>query len=179
METQEKKVSLWTLFWVMAKIGVMTFGGGYAMNEDELRFETELFREAFLRSGKPKIQENAQPDVSQNISANSSGSISPNFSGCISPNFSGSISPDLLLREAEEALLRLRRHAVTSPAGDISWLAADPDSSLRPMDCGLMNGFMGVGIFASAMLAAENETGNAASETKKEARHAFPDPERL
>lgn len=31
METQEKKVSLWTLFWVMAKIGVMTFGGGYAM----------------------------------------------------------------------------------------------------------------------------------------------------
>jgi lantibiotic modifying enzyme len=127
-----------------------------SMNEDELRFETELFREAFLRSGKPKIQENAQPDVSQNISANSSGSISPDFSG--------SISPDLLLREAEEALLRLRRHAVTSPAGDISWLAADPDSSLRPMDCGLMNGFMGVGIFASAMLAAENETVNAAAE---------------
>lgn len=129
-----------------------------SMNEDELRFETELFREAFLRSGKPKIQENAQPDVSQNISANSSGSISPDFSG--------SISPDLLLREAEEALLRLRRHAVTSPAGDISWLAADPDSSLRPMDCGLMNGFMGVGIFASAMLAAENETVNAAAEDK-------------
>lgn len=32
METvQEEKVSLWTLFWVMAKVGVMTFGGGYAM----------------------------------------------------------------------------------------------------------------------------------------------------
>jgi len=129
-----------------------------SMNEDELRFETELFREAFLRSGKPKIQENAQPEIPQ--------SISPDLSGIISSNSSGSISPDLLPREAEEALLRLRRHAVTSPAGDISWLAADPDSSLRPMDCGLMNGFMGVGIFASAVLAAENETVNAAAEDK-------------
>lgn len=26
-----EKVSLWTLFWIFAKIGVMTFGGGYAM----------------------------------------------------------------------------------------------------------------------------------------------------
>ena len=27
----KKKVSLWTLFWTFAKVGVMTFGGGYAM----------------------------------------------------------------------------------------------------------------------------------------------------
>ncbi len=27
----EKKASLWTLFWTFAKVGVMTFGGGYAM----------------------------------------------------------------------------------------------------------------------------------------------------
>jgi len=124
-----------------------------SMNEDELRFETELFREALLRSGKPKIQENAQPEISQ------------------------SISPDLLLREAEEALLRLRRHAVTSPAGDISWLAADPDSSLRPMDCGLMNGFMGVGIFASAVLTEEKEAGHVTSEVEKEAGHVTSEDE--
>jgi chromate transporter len=31
METEVKKISLWTLFRVMAKVGVMTFGGGYAM----------------------------------------------------------------------------------------------------------------------------------------------------
>ena len=28
---KEKKTSLWTLFWTFAKMGVMTFGGGYAM----------------------------------------------------------------------------------------------------------------------------------------------------
>ena len=27
----EKKTSLWTLFWTFAKMGAMTFGGGYAM----------------------------------------------------------------------------------------------------------------------------------------------------
>lgn len=27
----EKKTSIWTLFWTFAKMGVMTFGGGYAM----------------------------------------------------------------------------------------------------------------------------------------------------
>lgn len=30
-ETEEKKTSLWTLFITFAKVGVMTFGGGYAM----------------------------------------------------------------------------------------------------------------------------------------------------
>ena len=30
-ETEEKKTSLWTLFLTFAKVGVMTFGGGYAM----------------------------------------------------------------------------------------------------------------------------------------------------
>lgn len=30
-EVQEKKTSLWTLFLTFAKVGVMTFGGGYAM----------------------------------------------------------------------------------------------------------------------------------------------------
>ena len=30
-EEQEKKTSLWTLFITFAKVGVMTFGGGYAM----------------------------------------------------------------------------------------------------------------------------------------------------
>ena len=30
-EEQEKKTSLWTLFLTFAKVGVMTFGGGYAM----------------------------------------------------------------------------------------------------------------------------------------------------
>ena len=29
--TGEKKISLWQLFWVMAKIGSFTIGGGYAM----------------------------------------------------------------------------------------------------------------------------------------------------
>ena len=28
---KEKKTSLWTLFWTFAKMGAMTFGGGYAM----------------------------------------------------------------------------------------------------------------------------------------------------
>ena len=28
---KEKEASLWTLFWTFAKMGVMTFGGGYAM----------------------------------------------------------------------------------------------------------------------------------------------------
>ncbi|WP_326158782.1 chromate transporter [Oscillibacter sp.] len=28
---KEKKTSLWTLFWMFAKMGAMTFGGGYAM----------------------------------------------------------------------------------------------------------------------------------------------------
>ena len=31
IEDQEKKTSLWTLFLTFAKVGVMTFGGGYAM----------------------------------------------------------------------------------------------------------------------------------------------------
>ena len=31
MNVKEKNVSLWTLFWTFAKMGVMTFGGGYAM----------------------------------------------------------------------------------------------------------------------------------------------------
>lgn len=31
IEEQEKKTSLWTLFLTFAKVGVMTFGGGYAM----------------------------------------------------------------------------------------------------------------------------------------------------
>ncbi|MBR1583738.1 MAG: chromate transporter [Spirochaetales bacterium] len=30
-ETEEKKTGLWTLFLTFAKVGVMTFGGGYAM----------------------------------------------------------------------------------------------------------------------------------------------------
>ena len=30
-ETEEKRTSLWTLFITFAKVGVMTFGGGYAM----------------------------------------------------------------------------------------------------------------------------------------------------
>ena len=30
-DTEEKKTSLWTLFLTFAKVGVMTFGGGYAM----------------------------------------------------------------------------------------------------------------------------------------------------
>lgn len=31
MTENEKNISLWNLFWTFAKVGVMTFGGGYAM----------------------------------------------------------------------------------------------------------------------------------------------------
>lgn len=31
MKTDEEKTSLWSLFLTFAKVGVMTFGGGYAM----------------------------------------------------------------------------------------------------------------------------------------------------
>jgi hypothetical protein len=61
-----------------------------SMNEDELRFETELFREAFLRSGKPKIQENAQPDVSQKYLCEF---IGQHLSGFFGQHLSGFTSP--------------------------------------------------------------------------------------